>query len=157
LVPPPSAGLIPLDDAIALRHGKRLAFTNGVFDLFHAGHVDSIEAAAAYGDLLIVGMNSDASARGLGKGPDRPIVPLMDRARVVAALRCVAAVVAFDEPTPIRLIEALRPEVHVKGGDYDPERLPETPLIRSYGGRVVIVPLRPDRSTTALLARIRGV
>ncbi|MDX2066059.1 MAG: adenylyltransferase/cytidyltransferase family protein [Fimbriimonadaceae bacterium] len=154
--PNPVAGCITLEAALALRAGKRLAFTNGVFDLFHAGHVDSLEAAAAHGDLLIVGLNSDASARGLGKGDDRPLVPLVDRARVIGALRCVTAVVSFDDPTPIRLIEALRPEVHVKGGDYDPDRLPETPVIRAYGGQVVIVPLRPERSTTALLAKIRG-
>jgi glycerol-3-phosphate cytidylyltransferase len=144
-----------LDDIVRARQGRKLVFTNGVFDLIHAGHIDTIEAAKSLGDLLVVGLNSDASARRLGKGPDRPLVPLVDRARVVAALRAVDFVVAFEEDTPIELLRKVKPEIHVKGGDYDPESLPETPVVRAYGGEVVVVPYLPGRSTTALIERIR--
>jgi len=140
-----------LQEALRLRQGRRLVFTNGVFDLLHAGHVRLLEAARAMGDLLIVGMNSDASVRGLGKGPNRPICSESDRAEVLGALRCVDAVVVFDERTPAALIEALRPEVHVKGGDYRADELPEAPLVRSYGGQIAIVPLLEGRSTTETL------
>jgi len=143
--------LVSLARAAELRRGKRLVFTNGVFDVLHVGHVRYLAQARALGDLLIVGMNDDASVRGLGKGADRPIHPLEDRAEVLAALRCVEAVVAFSEPTPEQLIDALRPEVHVKGGDYREQDLPEAALVRSYGGEVVILPLVPGRSTTNIL------
>jgi rfaE bifunctional protein nucleotidyltransferase chain/domain len=127
--------------------------TNGVFDLLHAGHVRLLEAARAHGDLLIVGINSDASVRRLGKGPNRPIHPQEDRAEVLAALRCVDAVVIFEESDPIALIEALRPEVHVKGGDYRLEELPETPVVQGYGGQVVLLPVLEGRSTTSALRK----
>lgn len=146
--------LSTLEEAWALRRGKKLVFTNGVFDILHAGHAIYLESARALGDLLIVGLNSDASARGLGKGPGRPVFELADRARVVAALRCVDAVVAFDEPTPEATIAALKPDVHVKGGDYRAEDMPETPLVRSYGGEVVILPYVAGRSTTEALRRL---
>lgn len=142
-----------LKEAVRLREGCRLVFTNGVFDLLHAGHVRLLEAARGMGDMLIVGLNSDASVKGLGKGPDRPIHQQVDRAEVLGALRCVDAVVVFDEPTPIKLIRALRPEVHVKGGDYRAEDLPETAVVREYGGTVVIVPLLEGRSTSAALKK----
>lgn len=145
--------MMSLSEARHLRHGRRLVFTNGVFDILHAGHVRYLAEARALGDLLLVGMNDDASVRRLGKGPERPINPLEDRAAVLGALRCIDGVVAFSEDTPIDLIRELRPEVHVKGGDYDVEGLPETPLVRSYGGEVVILPLLPGRSTTAILKR----
>lgn len=148
--------LLTLEEARSLRNGRKLVFTNGVFDILHAGHVEYLEAARAHGDLLIVGLNSDASVRGLGKGPDRPIHLLEDRALVVGALRCVDGVIGFEETTPNALIEALRPEVHVKGGDYDPETMPETPLVRSYGGEVIILPLRAGRSTTEILRKLSG-
>ncbi len=138
-----------------LREGHRLVFTNGVFDILHAGHVELLEAARRLGDLLIVGMNSDASVRRLGKGEDRPINPLGDRAIVVSALRCVDAVVSFEEDTPIELIRQLQPEVHVKGGDYNADSLPETPTIRGYGGEVVIIPLLHGRSSTLVIETIR--
>lgn len=138
-----------------LLQGKRVVFTNGVFDLLHAGHVQVLEAARALGDALVVGLNTDESVRRLGKGADRPINPLEDRAAVVAALRCVDAVVAFSEDDPSALLAELRPDVHVKGGDYDPETMPETPIVRGYGGEVVILPLLPGRSTTAMLAKAR--
>ena len=145
--------MLNLEEALKLRHGKRLVFTNGVFDILHAGHVTYLEQARALGDLLIVGMNSDDSVRRLNKGPERPINPLEDRALVLSALRCVDGVIAFGEDTPVRLIEALRPEVHVKGGDYHADSLPETPFVRGYGGEVVIIPLLPGRSTTEILRR----
>lgn len=146
--------MISLDAAVDLRSGKRLVFTNGVFDILHVGHVRYLAQARALGDLLIVGLNDDASVRRLGKGANRPINPLSDRAEVLEALRCVDAVVAFSDDTPIGLIERLRPEVHVKGGDYDAESMPETPIVRAYGGQVVILPLLPGRSTTAILEKM---
>ena len=146
-----------LDDARTLSRGRRLVFTNGVFDLLHAGHVRYLAEARALGDLLLVGVNSDASVRTLGKGPDRPVNPQEDRVAVLEALRAVDGAVVFDESTPLALIEVLRPRVHVKGGDYDAETLPETPLVRGYGGEVVILPLLAGRSTTGLLARARAL
>lgn len=145
--------VMTLQEALEARRGKRLVFANGVFDLLHAGHVKLLSHARSLGDLLVVGVNTDRSVRRLGKGPERPLNPLEDRAAVLAALRAVDGVVAFDEDTPLALIEALKPDVHVKGGDYDAESLPETPLVRSYGGEVVIVPLLEGRSTTAILRR----
>lgn len=147
--------LLSLQDAIELRKGKRLVFTNGVFDILHAGHVRLLQKAETLGDLLIVGINSDDSVRLLGKGPDRPINPLGDRAVVLAALSCVDAVVSFSEQTPLALIEALKPEVHVKGGDYQADALPEAPVVRSYGGEIVILPLLEGRSTTRLVDKLR--
>ena len=131
-------------------------FTNGVFDLLHAGHVTLLEQAAAFGTTLIVAVNSDASARGLGKGPDRPIVAEADRVRIVAALGCVDCVVCFEEPTPAPLIEALQPDVLVKGGDYRPETVVGAESVLKRGGRVEIIPLLPDRSTTRILERLRA-
>lgn len=138
-----------------LRTGRRLVFTNGVFDLLHAGHVRYLAEARALGDLLIVGINSDASVRGLGKGPDRPINGQEDRIAVIEALRAVDGALLFEEATPLALIERLRPEVHVKGGDYRVETLPETPLVRGYGGEVIILPTLEGRSTTGILRRAR--
>lgn len=144
-----------IEMARRLRTGRRLVFTNGVFDLLHAGHVRYLAEARALGDLLIVGINSDASVRTLGKGPDRPINGQDDRVAVVEALRAVDGALIFDERTPERLIELLRPEIHVKGGDYDAETLPETPLVRGYGGRVVILPTLEGRSTTNILRKAK--
>lgn len=129
--------------------------TNGVFDLLHAGHVHVLESARALGDVLLVAINSDASARRLGKGQERPIVGEADRARVVAALGCVDCVVLFDEDTPADVIAALSPDVLVKGGDYDPDTIAGAAHVRSTGGRVVVIPLLPDRSTTRLVERLR--
>jgi glycerol-3-phosphate cytidylyltransferase len=143
-----------LEEALALRKGKRLVFTNGVFDILHAGHVRYLGQAAGLGDLLIVGVNTDASVRRLGKGPERPINPLSDRMEVLEGLRSVAGAVAFDEDTPEVLIAMLRPEVHVKGGDYREEDLPEARIVRGYGGEVAILPLLEGRSTTGLLEKI---
>lgn len=143
-----------LPEALRLRQGRRLVTTNGVFDILHAGHVLSLASARERGDLLIVGVNTDASVRSLEKGPERPIFSQEDRVAVLEALRAVDGAVVFEEDTPLTLLEALRPEVHVKGGDYDPETMPETPLVRSWGGEVVVVPLLAGRSTTGALRRL---
>ena len=134
---------------------RPLVFTNGVFDLLHAGHVACLEAARGQGASLVVGVNSDASARRLRKGPGRPINTAEDRARVLAGLWSVDAVIVFDEDKPLALICALRPEVYVKGGDYEPARLAEAALMAEWGGRTTIVPRLPDLSTTALVERVR--
>lgn len=136
--------------------GWRLVFTNGCFDLLHAGHVHYLEQARALGDVLIVGINSDEGVRRL-KGPERPLLPAEDRVKLIAALECVDFVTIFDEPDPISLISLLRPHVHVKGGDYQAEDIPEAKTVRSYGGQVVIVSLLPDHSTTGLVERIRSL
>lgn len=146
--------LVSLADAIELRRNRRLVFTNGVFDILHAGHVRCLEAAKSLGDILIVGMNSDESVRRL-KGPSRPINPFADRAEMIRAMRAVDAVIEFEEDNPTLLIKHLKPEVHVKGGDYSAEELPETPLVRSYGGEVVIIPLLAGRSTTKLIDELK--
>ncbi|MDE2125854.1 MAG: D-glycero-beta-D-manno-heptose 1-phosphate adenylyltransferase [Armatimonadetes bacterium] len=137
------------------RQGHTIVSTNGVFDILHIGHVRYLNAARSMGDVLVVGINSDESTRGL-KGPDRPLVPEMERAEVVAALAAVDFVVVFPENAPNALLEIVRPDIHVKGGDYEVERMPETAVVRRYGGKVVAAPLEPDHSTTATIARIRA-
>lgn len=141
-----------------MREGQGLVwiFTNGCFDILHRGHAEYLCRARALGDRLIVGLNSDRSVRAL-KGPQRPWVPEEDRALLLASLECVDHVVVFDEATPEALLALLRPAVHVKGGDYAPENLPEAALVRSWGGRVEILPFLEGRSTSALVDRIRGV
>ena len=131
-------------------------FTNGVFDLLHPGHIDLLTAARAAGDALIVGVNSDASVRRLGKGPERPIRPERDRAYVLAALAAVDAVVIFDEDTPLELVRALEPDVLVKGGDYREETIVGAKEVRARGGNVVVIPLRDGQSTTSIVERLRG-
>jgi rfaE bifunctional protein, domain II len=136
--------------------GRRVVFTNGVFDLLHVGHVRYLQDARALGDALLVGVNSDASVKRL-KGPTRPVNSEEERAEVLAALACVDAACIFEEDTPHALIEAVRPHIHAKGGDYaGPDALPETPLVRSLGGEVVILPLTPGRSTTRLIQMLEG-
>lgn len=135
--------------------GGRVVFTNGVFDLLHAGHVHVLESARALGDALVVGVNTDASVRRLGKGAERPIVAEADRARVLAALECVDCVVLFDEETPADLIHRLTPNVLVKGGDYSPDAIVGGDAVRAAGGEVVVIPLLPDRSTSRLVERLR--
>lgn len=143
--------LISVEEALRLRQNRRLVFTNGVFDVLHVGHCRLLQTAAGLGDILIVGLNSDDSVRRLGKGPRRPYNSLCDRAEVLSALRYVDAVVAFDETTPEALIGILKPEVHVKGGDYRPDDLPEAKIIREYGGEIVIFPTLEGKSSTAIL------
>ena len=135
---------------------RPLIFTNGVFDILHRGHATVLAQARALGSALVVGVNSDASVRRLGKGTDRPINRAEDRAVLLAALEAVDLVVVFDEDTPYRLIGTLRPDVIVKGGDYDMDALAESRLVRSWGGSAVAIPFVHDRSTTATLARIRA-
>jgi rfaE bifunctional protein nucleotidyltransferase chain/domain len=135
---------------------RPLVFTNGVFDILHRGHVSYLAEARALGASLVVGLNSDASARGLGKGPGRPLNSEADRACVLAALESVSLVTLFDEPTPLRLLEIVRPDCYVKGGDYDIESLAETGLVRSWGGRATAIAFVDGYSTSALVQRMRG-
>ena len=134
---------------------RPLVFTNGVFDLLHRGHVTYLAQARALGACLAVALNGDASARRLGKGDDRPLNTLEDRMAVVAALAAVDAVTWFDEDTPAALIEALRPDVLVKGGDWPVARIVGAPEVLARGGRVVSIPFEHQRSTSALLEKIR--
>ena len=133
-----------------------VVFTNGVFDLLHSGHVTLLEHARAFGGSLIVALNSDASVRTLGKGPHRPLVSERDRARLVAALGCVDCVVLFEPSTPIEVIEALTPDILVKGADYRLETVVGADVMRRRGGRIEIVPLVPEQSTTRIAERLRA-
>lgn len=135
---------------------RPLVFTNGVFDILHRGHVTYLAAARALGASLMVGLNTDSSVRLLGKGDDRPLNPQDDRAAVLAALESVDLVAFFSEQTPVDLIARVRPDIYVKGGDYDMDTLAETALVRSWGGRAQAIPLISGRSTTALVRRIRA-
>ena len=146
----------PADFAARARAAARpLVFTNGVFDILHRGHVTYLAEARALGAALAVALNSDASARRLGKGPDRPINALEDRLAVIAALDSVALVTWFDEDTPLARILECRPEHLVKGGDWPAERIVGAAEVRGWGGAVHSIPFRHDRSTTQLLSRIR--
>jgi rfaE bifunctional protein nucleotidyltransferase chain/domain len=139
------------------QRGKTVVWTNGCFDILHAGHVRTLQAARAYGDVLIVGLNSDRSVRAL-KGPRRPIVPEAERAEVLAALRCVDHVLIFEELTPENVLARLQPDIHCKGGDYAPPHgkpVPEAHIVEGYGGRIAYLPLLPDVSTTDIVRRIR--
>jgi rfaE bifunctional protein nucleotidyltransferase chain/domain len=134
---------------------RPLVFTNGVFDVLHRGHVECLQAAAKLGRSLVIGLNSDASARALGKGPDRPLNRELDRAIVLDALQCVTMIVLFDERKPLQLMRRVRPDIYVKGGDHDLRELEEARLVESWGGRVLPMHLVPGYSTTSLLERIR--
>ncbi len=147
-----------LDEALAWREeqraaGKRVVFTNGCFDVLHAGHVEYLAWARGQGDALIVGLNEDDSVRRI-KGPARPIVPFAERARVLSALRSVDAVVGFGERTPEVLLEKLRPDVHVKSAQYREEELPERDVVLAHGGVIKLAPHVDGVSTTDLIARI---
>ena len=151
------------------RLGKRVVFTNGVFDLLHVGHIRYLQQARGLGDVLMVGLNSDASVQNL-KGPDRPWVAGLERAEVLCALECVDYVVLFDQTTASELVAALKPDVYAKGGDYaqvesgsvtgsrqtKPESVPEAAVVESYGGRVILLAFTPGHSSSMLAARIRG-
>lgn len=134
--------------------GARIVFTNGCFDLLHVGHTRYLQAARELGEVLVVGVNTDRSVRGLKKGTARPIVPDSQRAEVLAALGCVDYVVLFDEPDPYALIRAVQPDVLVKGGDWKPEYIVGRDLVEGRGGRVLSIPLVPGISTTALVQKI---
>ena len=133
-----------------------VVFTNGVFDLLHPGHVAVLRGARAEGAHLVVGINSDASVRRLGKGPDRPVRAEAERAYVLAAIETVSAVVIFDQDTPLELVQQLEPDVIVKGGDYSEESVVGGAEVRARGGRVVIIPLSVGHSTTSTLEKVRG-
>ncbi len=133
-----------------------VVFTNGVFDVLHRGHVTYLAQARALGGSLVVGLNSDASARRLGKGPDRPLNAETDRAILLAALESVSLVTWFDENTPVELLTELRPQIYVKGGDYDVTTLPETRAMQTWGGSALALPFVDGYSTTALVKKIRA-
>lgn len=133
----------------------RVVFTNGVFDLLHPGHVDVLLGARRAGDRLIVGLNSDASVRRL-KGPERPVRNEAERAYVLAAFEMVDCVVVFEQDTPLELIQLLRPDVLVKGGDYSEGTIVGAPDVRGWGGEVIVIPLTPGQSTTSIIRKLRG-
>jgi rfaE bifunctional protein nucleotidyltransferase chain/domain len=149
---------------IAQASGKKIVMTNGVFDILHLGHVQYLRQAKSLGDLLILALNADSSVRTLNKGPERPINPQEARAEVMASLRCVDAVVIFDQPTPLELILRLKPDVLVKGGDYNPEQtdpaardyMVGAPETRARGGQAVCIPLTPGFSTTSIVRKMKG-
>jgi rfaE bifunctional protein nucleotidyltransferase chain/domain len=152
-LPPPD--LPALADRLRAE-GKSIVLTNGHFDLLHVGHLRYLQAAAELGDVLIVAVNDDAITR-LRKGPGRPVLPAAERAELLAGLACVDYVTIFSEPTAERVVQLVRPDVYVKGGDYGPGglELPERDAVESYGGRVVILPLVERRSTSEIVAAIR--
>jgi len=139
----------------ARRLPRPVVLTNGVFDLLHRGHVTYLARARALGASLVVAVNSDASVRRLGKGEDRPINSEADRAAVLAALESVSMVTVFDETVPLPVLEIVRPDIYVKGGDYDMALIPEAQLARTWGAQAVAIPFEFERSTSALLARVR--
>jgi D-beta-D-heptose 7-phosphate kinase/D-beta-D-heptose 1-phosphate adenosyltransferase len=156
----PSGKILTLDEAVENVNrwkagGRRVVFTNGCFDILHAGHVRCLEEAKSLGDCLVVGINSDDSARRL-KGPKRPVMSQDDRARILAALHCVDVVVVFEEDDPMKLVQALRPSVLVKGGDYKPEEVVGKDVVEAEGGRVAIVPLADGKSTSAIIRSLCG-
>jgi rfaE bifunctional protein nucleotidyltransferase chain/domain len=135
--------------------GRTIVFTNGVFDLLHPGHVRYLQDARALGDVLIVGLNADASVR-RNKGPERPINPEGERAEILAALACVDAVVIFEEDTPAEIIRLVQPDILVKGADWPADQIVGRDTVEARGGRVVLMPVEPGHSTSALIERVRG-
>ena len=135
---------------------RPIVFTNGCFDILHRGHVAYLEEAAALGQSLVIGVNSDASARRLNKGENRPVNSLDDRMAILAALGCVSLVVPFEDDTPLELIRRVRPEHLVKGGDWTPDKIVGADIVKNYGGQVHSIPFRFKRSTTDLIRRIRS-
>jgi D-glycero-beta-D-manno-heptose 1-phosphate adenylyltransferase len=153
--------VITLEEAQARRivlhvTGKKLVFTNGHFDLLHVGHLDYLEEARALGDALYVGVNGDAGTEQL-KGTGRPIVPAVERARLLAALVPVTAAIIFEQETANAILQALQPEIYVKGGDYRNKPLPERDTVSAYGGKIKLIDYLPDHSTSSLIARIKGL
>jgi rfaE bifunctional protein nucleotidyltransferase chain/domain len=148
--------MVPAEQVRCRDWPRPLVFTNGVFDVLHRGHVLYLDAARELGAALLVAVNSDSSVRQLGKGPDRPLNREIDRLLVVAALESVSFVTIFEESTPCELLKSCRPQVYVKGGDYDMETLEEAQLMRTWGGRSVSIPFVPGYSTSVLVQRIRG-
>jgi len=148
---------LPALRAEARAAGQTLALANGLFDLFHVGHLRYLQGARALADKLVVAVNSDASARLQGKGPGRPVVPAAERAEIVAGLACVDHVVLFDSRDVVPVIRALRPDVQVKGTDYTPETIPEAAEVRSYGGRVAVAGDPKNHSTTELVRKLAAL
>jgi rfaE bifunctional protein nucleotidyltransferase chain/domain len=153
------SAVLTLDEAIlrfgrAKRNGRRVVFTNGCFDILHPGHIRSLEQARDLGDVLIIGLNSDASVRQL-KGPTRPVLPEQERAEILAALESVDAVIIYDDPTPREVIARLLPDVLVKGGDWASDKIVGREEVEAAGGRVVSAPVVPGYSTTEILRKIR--
>jgi rfaE bifunctional protein nucleotidyltransferase chain/domain len=148
---------LPRLRALAGEQRKTIALANGVFDLFHVGHLRYLRGAKALADVLVVAVNSDASARRLGKGPGRPVVPEEERAEIVEGLACVDHVVVFDASDVVPVIRALRPDVQVKGTDYTPETIPEATEVRAYGGRVAVAGDPKDHSTSEVLRRLAAL
>ena len=140
---------------ILRKGGQKVVFTNGCFDILHAGHVTYLEAAKAQGDVLVLGLNTDASVRRL-KGPERPINNELDRAKVVGALKSVDYVVFFGEQTAEAVIAEVKPDIYVKGGDYTLDTLPEAKIVQSYGGRVAFIDMVEGRSTTNIINKIKS-
>ena len=136
--------------------GHKLVFTNGCFDVLHAGHVDLLTRARALGDSLIVGLNSDESVKMLGKGDDRPVNSQEDRAFVLAGLECIDYIVIFHESTPLEIIKAARPQILVKGGDWPVDQIVGNDIVTKAGGEVLSLPLLDDYSTTSFLEKVRG-
>jgi len=159
-LPPPcfESKACPLDQLAAriAKLPRPLVFTNGVFDILHRGHASYLAQARALGASLVVGVNSDASVKMLGKGDDRPINSEADRQALLAALESVDMAVVFVEQTPVSLIEKIRPDIYVKGGDYEIETLAETRLVKTWGGKAIAIPFLYERSTTSLLGKIRS-
>ena len=159
-LPPPSfeSKVCTLDQLTAriAKLPRPLVFTNGVFDILHRGHASYLAQARALGASLVVGVNSDASVRMLGKGDDRPINSEADRQALLAALESVDMAVLFTEQTPVSLIEKIRPDIYVKGGDYEIDSLAETRLVKTWGGKAIAIPFLYERSTTSLLGKIRS-
>ena len=160
--PPRAAPILGLADLPRLREetareGRTVALANGVFDLFHVGHLRYLRGARELADVLVVAVNSDASARLLGKGPGRPVVPEGERVEIVAALACVDHVVLFDSRDVVPIIRALRPDVQVKGTDYTPETVPEAAEVRAYGGRVAVAGDPKGHSTSEVIGRLESL
>jgi rfaE bifunctional protein nucleotidyltransferase chain/domain len=159
-LPPPSfeSKVCPLDQLTAriAKLPRPLVFTNGVFDILHRGHASYLAQARALGASLVVGVNSDTSVKMLGKGDDRPINSEADRQALLAALESVDMAVLFAEQTPVDLIEKIRPDIYVKGGDYEIDTLAETRLVKTWGGKAIAIPFLYERSTTSLLGKIRS-
>lgn len=155
----PAAKIRGWDDARAWRDAQpgRVVFTNGVFDLLHPGHVDVLLGARRFGDQLVVALNSDASVRRLDKGPERPVRSEAERAYVLAAFEMVDCVVVFNQDTPLELVNLLRPDVLVKGGDYHEDTIVGAREVRGWGGDVRVIPLRPGQSTTNIIQTLRGL
>jgi rfaE bifunctional protein nucleotidyltransferase chain/domain len=162
IAPAQNSKIVDWDTLLARRaewreEGKTVVWTNGCFDLLHRGHVRSLAAARRLGDVLVVGLNSDASVRCL-KGPHKPILPQEDRAEVLAALECVRAVIVFDELTPEAALARLQPDIHCKGEDYAPPHgkpIPERAVVEAYGGRIEFLPLLADLSSSSIIRQIR--